>query len=505
MVTDRPRRRGTIQLVGLVLGPVAAGLAYALSSLLTGGEDGLSEDGRAVIAMMAWMVAWWLTEAVDVSVTALLPLVVLPLGTDASIREAAAPYANPVIGLFFGGFVLGLAMERSGLHKRIALVVLNVIGSGQKTVIAGFMCIAAFMSMWISNTASAVMMLPIGLSVAAVFDEAGDEADSESDGSFGKALLLGLAYAASIGGIGTLIGTPPNAFFAGYVQETYGRTIGFAEWLAVGVPLVIVFVPIVWFMLTNVLFRLRRGDAEAAGRVIAERRQALGPMTSTEWVTMVVFLMTACLWITRPLLTKIEIDEFSPFAGLSDAGIAIIAAISLFAIPSNIKTREFVLEWSDLTRLPWGVLLLFGGGLSLAGAIQGNGIADLIAGQAGALDVLPMLLIVALVALVVTFLTELTSNTATAATLLPVLGGVAVALDVDPVLLLVPATVAASCAFMMPVATPPNAVVFASGRLTIPLMARTGFLLNLIGVVLVTALTYLLAMPILGAVAEAAG
>ncbi len=513
-----PRFRSRLQWIGLVAGPVAALAAYLLVPereipAIAGDAAPVifGTAGRATLGLMAWMAIWWLTEAVDVSATALLPLAVLPLvtvgaysGAAPAVTAAAAPYANPLIALFMGGFILALAMERWGLHKRIALVTLRFVGTRPVNMVAGFMAITAVMSMWVSNTATTVMMLPIALSVARLVagDEAGDEAGAEAGaasprGRFALCLMLGVAYAASIGGIGTLIGTPPNLLLAGFARTQLGIEIGFTRWLAVGLPLVVVFVPLTWLLLTRVIYPVPTGPIEGGRELIRSQLAALGPTSRAEWAVLVVFMITALTWITRPLIAGITLGDARPFAGLTDAGIAVIAALVLFVIPVDVAKREFVMNWEWAKRLPWGILILFGGGLSLAAAVGDHGVAELIGHQARRLDALPGLAIVVAVAVVVIFFTELTSNTATTATLLPILAGAAPALGLPPLLLLVPATLAASCAFMMPVATPPNAIVFGSGHVTIPQMCRAGVWLNIIGVVLVTALTYAIAIPVL--------
>jgi sodium-dependent dicarboxylate transporter 2/3/5 len=366
-------------------------------------------------------------------------------------------------------------------------------------MVAGFMAVTAVLSMWVSNTATTAMMLPIAMSVTTLVGRREDLSEA-SRHRFHLCLLLGIAYAASVGGIGTLIGTPPNVFLAGFVQETYGREISFAGWMLVGIPLVAVFIPLVWWMLTSVIYPIRLPPLPGGRVLLQDEIAKLGRPSRGEWATFVVFITTAFTWMTRRWLTGIEIAGHQPLAGLSDAGIAVIAGLALFVIPVRLRDRVFVMDWATARRLPWGVLILFGGGLSLAAAVQRHGVAEFIGAQTQALAGLPELLIIVVVITGVIFLTELTSNTATTATLLPLLAGIAPVLGVDPIMLLVPAAVAASCAFMMPVATPPNAIVFGSGDITIPEMCRAGFWLNVIGIVLVTILAYTLAVPVLGGI-----
>jgi sodium-dependent dicarboxylate transporter 2/3/5 len=504
-----------VKRVGLAAGPAMAAAVYLLLPDTYAGMDGgamaLSDGGRATLAVMAWMATWWLTEAIDVSATALLPIAVFPLLGILPIGAATAPYASDLIFLFLGGFVLALSMQRWGLDRRIALLTLKVVGSKPANVIGGFMVVTAGLSMWVSNTATAAMMLPIAVSVIGLVldQEAGHSlaTDGMPDAgvpgrNFALSLLLAIAYAASIGGIATIIGSPPNGIVVQFLAQEYQRNISFADWLLIGGPVTLVFLPIAWVLITWVLYPVRIREV-AGGRALFTREAALlGPMHRGEWVTLVVFLCTAALWITRPVLGALELGGARPFAGLSDAGIAILAALTLFVIPApparGSVSRTFVMTWDTAVKLPWGILILFGGGLSLAAAVQANGVAEFIGAQATVLADYPVIVLVVAVTTGVIFLTELTSNTATTATLVPVLAGVASGLAVAPEMLVIPAAVAASCAFMMPVATPPNAIVFGAGYVTIPQMAWAGLWLNLIGVVLITAVLYAIVLPGLG-------
>jgi sodium-dependent dicarboxylate transporter 2/3/5 len=371
------------------------------------------------------------------------------------------------------------------------------------------MLITAALSMWVSNTATTIMMLPIALSVIGLLrrrDQGADASGAGPPGPFGGdagdgfalCLLLGIAYAASIGGIGTLIGTPPNLFLASYVKSNLGIEISFVRWMGIGIPLVVIFLPVTWLLLTRIVFPLRDAGADRGPLEIPGVSEALGPMSRGERATFVVFALTALAWIFRPILTRIEVVGSRPLAGLSDPAIAMVAALALFVIPVDRRERVFVMDWGTAAKLPWGVLLLFGGGLSLAAAIRANGVGEFIANQVGAFAGLPSVVLVVLVVTLLIFLTELTSNTATTATLVPILASLAPGMGHDPFVLIVPAAIAASCAFMLPVATPPNAIVFGSGHVTVPQMARAGFWLNVIGIALITALTYAVAMPLLG-------
>jgi sodium-dependent dicarboxylate transporter 2/3/5 len=453
--------------------------------------------------MGVWMAAWWMTEAVSIYVTSLLPLCVLPLFGAGTIREAASPYAHELIFLFMGGFVVALSMERWGLHKRFAYAALRVVGTNPHGVVLGFMAATAFVSMWVSNTATAIMMLPIALSVIDVVlkqttgrtaSETGTFTD-EPGHNFAVCLLLGIAYSASIGGIGTLIGTPPNLFLASYIEEHLGGDVSFVRWMGIGVSLVVVFLPITWVLLTRVLYPIRIREIEGGAAFIRERYRAHGPMSTGERVTLAVFSIAAAAWVFRPLLARISVAGVEAFAGLSDPGIAMIAALALFIFPVDWKVRRFVMDWETAVRIPWGVLLLFGGGLSLAASIEKNGVGEFIGSLFAGLAGFPELALVLIATTVVIFLTELTSNTATTATLVPVLAAAAPGLGVSPYVLIVPAAIAASCAFMLPVATPPNALVFGSGYVRIGQMVKAGLWLNLIGIVLITVLTYVLIVP----------
>ena len=461
------------QVIGLLLGVV-----FLLITVLLPPPEGMSAQAWGALGLMLLMATWWSTEAIPIPATALLPIVLVPALGLGGIGQATAPYANPIIFLFLGGFTLGLAMQRWNLHRRIALLTLKAVGDQPKRQIGGFMAATAFLSMWVSNTATAIMMLPIGLSVVGMMG------DANPDGvrRFATALLLAIAYAASIGGIATLIGTPPNALLAAYLSENQGISVGFAQWMLLGVPVTVVMLMLSWWWLTRKDFGI--GVSGSSGQMIRDELAKLGPMSRGEKLVAMVFAFTATAWIFRPLLSA----GLMPW--LSDTGIAIAAALAMFIIPVNTTDRSFVLDWDSANRLPWGVLLLFGGGLAMAGVISSSGLAHWIAQSLGVAGALPTLVMIALVATVIIFLTEVTSNTATAAAFLPLLGALAMSQEASPLLLTVPAAIAASCAFMMPVATPPNAIVFSSGHVQIRDMIRTGFALNLVGIVVVTIITY---------------
>ena len=452
--------------IGFLAGPILAGVALALPP-----PAGLAPEGWRVAALAIWMAVWWLTEAIPLAATALLPLVLLPALGVRGIEETAAPYANPVIFLFLGGFLIAAALARCGLHRRFALGVVRAVGPRPRRLVGGFMAATAALSMWVSNTATAVIMLPLSLSVL--------PEEEVARRRLAPALLLGVAYAANLGGLGTLIGTPPNAFLAGFLSEAYGIEIGFLPWMLVGVPLVLVSVPITWWLLVHRLHPLAAGEQP----IEVEIPEASGPLRRAEWIVGGITGAVCVAWVTRPVLE-------AGIPGLSDAGIAMAGALLLFAVPVGLRPLRFPLTWTEAERLPWGVLVLFGGGLSLASAIQDTGLAPWIGARLELFGRFPLPVLILAVTLVMVFLTELTSNTATAAAFLPVVAALAVGVGASPLALAVPAALAASCAFMLPVATPPNAVVYGSGEIELAQMARAGLWLNLLmtGLILVVAL-----------------
>jgi len=479
---------GVVGWIGRIGAPLAALLVYLL--LPSGPEADLSDAGRAAAAIGVLMAIAWMTEALPLPATSLLPIALFPLAGVRDIGEATAPYAHKFIFLFMGGFMIALAMEKWSLHRRIALRILLMVGTRPTRLIGGFMGATAFLSMWISNTATAVMMLPIAISVIELVEErlSGDGARPAGVRNFALCLLLGVAYSASIGGVGTLIGTPPNVFLAGYLAESGRADLSFADWLPIGLPFALVFLVVAWLLMTRVLFSIPFRDIPGGRALIADQLRAMGPPSRGEKIVLGVFVATALTLIGRDPLTEWRwlIERAPAIADLDDAGVVIIASLLLFAIPVEARRGVFALDWKTAVRLPWGVLLLFGGGLSLAGAVQATGLDAWIGQQIAFVGDLPPVIGVGVVALVVIFLTEVTSNTATAATFLPILGGLATAIGLDPALLVIPAAIAASCAFMMPVATPPNAIVFGSGRVRIAEMVKAGIWLNLVGTILVT-------------------
>jgi sodium-dependent dicarboxylate transporter 2/3/5 len=471
------------RLIGLLLGPVAALLVGLLIPAQIG-EVVLSTSGRLTAAVATLMAVWWLSEALPLPATALLPLALFPLLGIADMGAAAAPYANPVIFLFMGGFILGLAMERWGLHKRLALHIVAAVGSSPTRLVGGFMLATALLSMWISNTAAAVILLPVGISVVAMLREQATDAPEGALRHFGLCLMLGIAWGASIGGVGTLIGSPPNLVLASYAQSQLDCDIGMLEWMRFGMPLVAVFLPLTWLYLTRVAYPIRLRHFSGGRALMRSQLDRLGRVQPGEKLVAVVFAFTALAWIFRPLLA----DALN-LPALSDAGIAMLAALLLFLIPVPGQKGARAMDWDTAVKLPWGILLLFGGGLSLAAVISGTGVDRYIAAIFTGLEGSSLLIVLLLVTALVIFLTELTSNTAIANTFVPIMAAVGIGLGLPVMPLLVAVAVAASFAFMLPVATPPNAVVFSSGMVSIGQMARAGLALNIvaIGVVAVAA------------------
>ncbi|MBT6094341.1 MAG: DASS family sodium-coupled anion symporter [Rhodospirillaceae bacterium] len=467
---------------GRKLQAVVIGALLFAGLLFAPPPDGLTETGWRVAGVAVLMAVWWLSEAIPVPVTALLPILLLPLLDVLPIKKVAASYAHPLIFLFMGGFIIALALERWHLHRRIALKVLVLFGTRPAMLVAGFMLATAGLSMWISNTATTVMMIPIAMSVLALLhDDKVAHMDEKEDRHFRTALMLGIAYAASIGGVGTLIGTPPNALLAAYMADAHGRAIGFGQWMVFALPLVALMLPIAWWMLVSVVYPLGRAPIQGAAAVIAGELAGMGKMTTPERRVAFVFVTAALLWVLRAPL-----GSLLPDLALSDAGIAIGAALALFILPAGAASKtERLMTWEQALKLPWGVLILFGGGLALAAAIQSSGLAKWIGGALSGGENWPVLAAVGIVALLIVFLTEITSNTATTAVFLPVAASVAPP-GLDPLLLTAAVALSASCAFMMPVATPPNAIVFGTGNVTIQQMARAGLMLNVIAVVLIS-------------------
>ncbi|MCZ6598766.1 MAG: DASS family sodium-coupled anion symporter [Planctomycetota bacterium] len=481
----------TAQRVGFFLG-----ILGFVALLVAPSPPGLSPEGRRTAAVTWLMAVFWMTEAIPIPATALLPLCLFPSLGILDMPTTSAPYANDLIFLFLGGFFIALAMERWGLHRRIALGIVARVGTTPARLVLGFMLASAFLSMWISNTATTALMLPIAVAVAQLLRPA----DTEGRYEFGICLMLGIAYAATMGGVSTLIGTPPNAVLAAAASEILDVEIGFLEWMAVGVPVSAVFLPLGWLLLTRFIYPPGdlRGDAAL---VIAEERKRCGPISRPERIVAIVFVLTALAWILRSPkeLGDVTIPGIQTWApAIKDSTIAIAAALTLFLLPVSWSKGQFALDWDTAKKVPWGVMLLFGGGLSLARAMEHSGLAEWIGSGVASLDFLPVWILLGVVAVLFVFLTEITSNVATCTMAMPVMAAAAVGLGIEPLILMGTAALSASMAFMLPVATPPNAIVFGSGYLTIAQMVRAGIWLNLIAIALVTAAALLLVPTLLG-------
>jgi sodium-dependent dicarboxylate transporter 2/3/5 len=470
--------------IGRWLGPLLAALWFT-----TAGAE-MPHDARVVLALAIWMATWWMTEAVPLSVTSLLPLIVLPTFSGLGFGTVAPPYASSIVFLFMGGFMLGLALQHSGLHRRIALSVLVLVGPGQRQLVGGFMLVTALLSMWMSNTATAMIVMPIGLSVIqACQDPHEPRAATQPGGGFPAAILLGIAYAASIGGMGTPIGTPPNLIMSGYLRDHYGLDISMLEWMRVAVPVLLLLLPATWAWLCFVSFRLSGPGASPSSRDVLRARLAeLGPVTPAEQRVGAIFVLVATCWVLRPQLVA-----WTGLKGLDDAVIALAGALLLFLVPSGRQRHERLLDWHTAQYLPWDILLLFGGGLSLAAAISASGADAPLTAMLAGFGAVPVIAIVLLLAVMIVFSGELTSNTAAATALMPVLAALCAArgLDILPVFMV--ATLAGSCGFMLPVATPPNAIAFGTGLVPMRQMMRAGLAANLLGIAVIVGYVWLVA------------
>lgn len=464
--------------IGLPLGPIVFFLTLNFFH-----PEGLSKEANAVLASTLWIAIWWITEAIPIAVTALLPIVLFPLTGALDVKSATAAYGHRYIFLYMGGFIIAIAIEKWNLHKRIALNIIQIIGTDVSKIILGFMLATAFMSMWISNTATSVMMLPIGMAIISQLKDNPATVEDENQ-IFGKALMLAIAYSASIGGIATLIGTPPNLVLAGVVQELYGVEISFSKWFMFGLPISIILLFLAWQYLTKVAFKFEQKEFPGGKQEINRLLKELGNISYEEKLVLVVFIFTALMWISRSFLQK-----FIP--NLDDTVIAMFSGILIFILPNKERTRKLI-TWEEAVKMPWGIIILFGGGMALAEAFKVSGLAEWLGGQMTLLQGLTIFALILILIASVNFLTEITSNLATTAMLLPILAPMAFTLNMHPYILMVAATVAASCAFMLPVATPPNAVVFGSGYLRIPDMVRTGIWINVISIFLISVFVYFL-------------
>jgi sodium-dependent dicarboxylate transporter 2/3/5 len=469
------------KIIGLILAPLVFLIIVNLPFQI------VSESGDKVIAVAIWMVIWWITEAVHIAVTALLPLVLFPLLGVMDPKAVGANYGSPIIFLFFGGFVLALALEKVNLHRRIALTIIRMTGTTPNKVILGFMIATAFMSMWISNTASTVVMLPIAISVIKLLID-DEDGFTKGDRNFALSVMLGIAFSANAGGIATVIGTPPNSVLIGLLENDYNMEVSFVKWMVIGLPFSILMVSLCYLVLVKWMFPCNNIQFTTSANVITEELQKLGQISNKELRVLIIFALMVLLWITRTL-----INHLVPGLHLTDTIISLVGAISLFVIPMNINKASFVLEWKDTSKLAWGILLLFGGGLALANGMKESGLVTVVTDYIQNGGFSPWIVVSLLIVLML-FMTELMSNVALVAVLAPLIAGIAPGLGIPLLNVLIPVTMASSCAFMLPMATPPNAIVFASGYVKVNQMARAGIILNILAVVLLI-LYYLFVIP----------
>ena len=472
----------SVSKIGFVLGP----LSFILIMVFFNPDD-LEFQGKAILACASWIAIWWVTEPIPIAATSLLPIIIFPLSGGLDIKTTTAAFGHKYVFLFIGSFILAIAIQKWKLHKRIALNIISKVGVNKSNIILGFMIATAFLSMWISNTATSVMILPVGLAIISQLKDDPNTPENENS-LFGKALMLAIAYSASIGGMATIIGTPPNMIFAGVIKESYNIEISFFDWFKFGLPLSIFFLFICWFYLTKIAFKFKQKEFSAGKEEVVSQLKGLGKISYEEKTILIVFILTALAWISRSyILVKI-------IPNLDDTIIAVISAIVLFILPSKKSTIKNkltkIIDWEDAMKLPWGILLLFGAGMALAQGFDSSGLAIWIGNQLTYLSDVPLVILLLILIASVNFLTEVTSNMATTAMLLPILVSLAVVLDLHPYYLLVSATLAASCAFMLPVATPPNTVVFGSGLLKIEDMFKKGLWLNLISIITLTFTIY---------------
>lgn len=488
--TERmPLRRA----IGLGLGPV---LGLVVFALLAGGRNELTTSACVVAAVTVLMAVWWMTEAVPFAVTALLPIALYPVFGVADVTTVAAPYASDIVFLFLGGFVLALAMQRWGLHRRVALRIVLAVGTRPTRLIGGFMLATALISMWVSSTATAMMMLPMGLSILALLRKDGVEIDR----NFSVCLMLGIAYGATMSTTATIVATPGNAFVVAYMSQTHGIEITFAQWMLVGTPLSMLFLVIAWFLLTRFVFPPRITEIPGGEDLVRSQLRDLGRMGRGERIIATLFTATALSWVFVPFLANwAPLAELAPWLGrVSEAGIAIVAAIACFVLPVRARRGQMLMRWEDAADVPWGILLMFGGGLSMSAMITHTGLSDWLGGHVAFLSGVPVVVTVVVVAVLILVLTELTSTTATIATYVPVMAGISAGLGHDPLLLVMTTVFAAGFAFMLPIATPPNAIAIASGHVTIGQMMRGGVWLNLVAMALVPLAIFTLASWVLG-------
>lgn len=500
-MTQAMEQSSTRNRVGLWLGPVLALAILAIGAPAELATEGPVSPAWFTFAVLVWMAVWWVSEAVPIPVTSLLPLVLLPTAGVAPLREVSGAYMHPVVVLLMGGFIFAKAIERWNLHERIALNVVSHFGASPNALIAGFLCASALLSMWISNSATSIMMMPIAISLAYNLFPSDGHGEQSRRYAFTAAILLAIAYGCSIGGLGTPIGTPTNLIIIGYLEEIGGITIDFAQWMLIGIPTVVVMLPIALFVLTRWAFRLDGAGGSNGQSIVEERLSGLGKMTTPERRVLMTFAFIALLWVSGPLYRDWAIEiggqSIAPLANLSDHIIAVLAVVLCFLVPAGVQrvgeeARARLLDWPTAESIPWGTLLLFGGGLSMAGAINSSGLGGFFGNALSGLGGLPALALIVLIVAIVLFLTEITSNVATASIVAPILGAVALNAGIPLETILIPIALAASCAFMLPMATGPNAVVFSSGHVTMGTMMRAGLGLNLCAIVAVSAIGYFL-------------
>ena len=461
------------------------GIIVAIGLQLFPAPQGLSSEAWVVVSLTALMASWWVSEAIPIPITSLLPLVILPTFNVMPIKIVATPYSSPIVLLLLGGFILAKSIEKWNLHTRLALNIVLKVGSHPSALVAGFMLASAVLSMWISNSATTIMLTPIGISVALALT-----GKAKIDNPLVVAILLAIAYGASIGGLGTPIGTPTNLIVIGYLQEFAGVNIDFMQWMTIGLPVVCLLLPAAWLTLTKWGPRIEAESMVSGKEIIEAELKKLGPMSQPEFRTLLTFSVVALAWMFRRPLNSLELFNMTPFSHISDHVIAIFGAIIIFLIPSGSKLERgsALLDWKTGKDIPWGILLLFGGGLSLALAITKSGLAFWLAEQMGNLTSAPFLILVLVLVVFVIFSTEIVSNVATASAILPVIGAMSLAGDINPIFLSIPVAMAASCAFMLPMATGPNAIVFGSGQISMKRMAIVGFKLNLLAIIIITAM-----------------
>ena len=481
---SKDKEYGKFKLVGFFLGPIL----FCASSLIPATDGGLTSDGIKVIAVASLMISWWVTEAVPVPVTSLIPIALLPVMGVFTINEATESYSSPAVYLYMGGFLIAIAIQKWNLHKRIALTVVKYMGTNVDRLFIGYLFVTSFLSVWMSNTATTVMMMPIGLSIIALFscEVGGSEGKSKAlcYNNFAASMMIGTAYAANIGGVATLVGTPTNGMYGAFMKGSYGYDVSFLEWLLIASPIVVIMMVATWFVLAKLVFPVKTLSVDGMDEMLSKELRELGPMGKEEKLVGAVFLTAAILWIFRS-----PIDKLITFTKISDESIAIFSSIALFLIPTNFKKGKFLMDWESAKNLPWGILLLFGGGLTLAKAFADSGVVSLIGAQMQALHGIGAVGLVGITASLGSIMTTFMSNMALAGMTLPVVSSAAIGLDLSPFVAAAPMAISASFAFMLPMSTPPNAIVFASGKFSIIDMIKAGFLVNLIGIFVLTLLT----------------